>query len=189
MAVSDEPITVLIQRVQGGDATAREHLVTRLYPALRRMAARKRAAHVTSTLLDTYGLLHEALERMLRSDLAPIEGSGHLMAYAANVMRSVIVDHARRKNADKRDGGERVTWVTGVEMPGGDRVIDLLALDEALRKLTQADERLTRVVEMRCFAGMEIEAIAVELGLSPRTVLRDWQRARAFLKVFLKDEA
>jgi RNA polymerase sigma factor (TIGR02999 family) len=183
---SDEPITVLIQRAQTGDAASREQLVTRLYPQLRRMAAKKRSAHVTLTLLDTYGLLHEALERMLRSGLERIQGTEHLMAYASHVMRSVMVDHVRRRNADKRDGGDRVTLATGVDLPVADRAIDLVALDEALSRLSEADPRLTALVEMRCFGGLSIEEIAEELKLSTRTVKRDWQRARAFLKVFLE---
>lgn len=180
------PITVLIRRAQAGDAVGRDQLIARLYPQLRRMAAGKRSRHVTLTLLDTYGLLHEALERILRSDLASIEGSTHLMAYAANVMRSVMVDYVRRRDAVKRDGGDRATLGSSFELPVADRTVDLIALDEALERLTQADPRLTTIVEMRCFGGLSVEEIAQELELSTRTVKRDWQRARAFLKAFLE---
>jgi RNA polymerase sigma factor (TIGR02999 family) len=182
----EEPITALIRRTQAGDAAGREQLIARLYPQLRRMATAKRSRHVTLTLLDTYGLLHEALERILRSDLGAIQGSGHLMAYAANTMRSVMVDYVRKRDAAKRDGGERVTLATGVEMPVADRTVDIVALDQALRRLSQADPRLTTIVELRCFAGLSVEEIAQELELSTRTVKRDWQRARAFLKMFLE---
>ncbi len=183
-----EPITVLIRRVQAGDVASREQLVARLYPQLRRMAAHKRSRHVTLTLLDTYGLLHEALERILRGDLDTIQGSGHFMAYAANTMRSVMVDYVRKRDAVKRDGGERVTLVTGIDLPVADRAVDIIALDQALERLTQADPRLTSIVEMRCFGGLSVEEIAQELKLSTRTVKRDWQRARAFLKAFLAPE-
>jgi RNA polymerase sigma factor (TIGR02999 family) len=184
----DEPITHLLQRANAGDSASREQLVKRLYGPLRRMAAAKRSRHVTLTLLDTYGLLHEALERLLRSDLGHIQSTGHLMAYASHVMRSVMVDYVRRRDAAKRDGGDRVTLATGVELPVADRVVDIVALDEALQRLSQADERLTTIVEMRCFGGLTVEEIAQELQLSSRTVKRDWQRARALLKSMLGND-
>jgi RNA polymerase sigma factor (TIGR02999 family) len=181
-----EPITVLMRRARANDREAREALIARIYPQLRRMAASKRSRHVTLTFLDTYGLLHEALERILRSDLDHIQDSKHLMAYASNVMRSVMVDHVRKRDAVKRDAGDRVTMDSGLALPVADRTIDLIALDQALERLTQADPRLTTIVEMRCFGGLSVEEIAAELELSTRTVLRDWQRARAFLKAFLE---
>jgi RNA polymerase sigma factor (TIGR02999 family) len=184
--IEEESITVLLRRAQAGDAAGRDQLIVRLYPQLHRMAARKRSRHVTLTLLDTYSLLHEALERILRCDLASIQGSTHLMAYAAHAMRSVMVDYVRKRDASKRDGGDRVTIGTGFELPVADRTINLIALDQALQRLTQADPRLTTIVEMRCFGGLSVDEIAQELELSARTVKRDWQRARAFLKTFLE---
>jgi RNA polymerase sigma-70 factor, ECF subfamily len=190
MKTPEGDITVLIRRAREGDAGARELVITKLYPRLRRLAARKRASHGTVTLLDTYGLLHEALEKMLGTDLLMIQNSRHLMAYAAHTMRSVMVDHVRRSHAHKREGGERVTLHTGDELlPVADRSIDLISLDEALHRLESADPRLASIVELRCFAGLTMEEIAAELDLSLRTANREWQKARAFLKMVLDPAA
>ncbi len=187
--MSEQPtqeITELLRDANAGVVSARDKLVTRLYPRLRRLAARKLAANGTLTMLDTYGLLHEALEKLLRTDLQQIQNSQHLMAYAANVMRSVMVDHARRKHADKRDAGERVTLETGLDLGVvADRSIDLIALDEAMEHLNKVDPKLVTIVEMRCFAGLTMEEIAAETNLSLRTVNRQWEKARASLRMLL----
>jgi RNA polymerase sigma factor (TIGR02999 family) len=181
-------LTVLTRLAGQGDLAAKEKLVRTLYPKLRAIAHSRLAGHAAPTLLDTTVLLHESLAKIWERGFDKIENSRHLVAYAATVMRSVLVDYARERNAQKRDGGERVT-LTNLEIRSEDRSIDLVALDQALQQLSEIDPRLTTLVELRCFGGLQMDEIAAELDLSPRTVKRDWQKARAFLLHLLGPDA
>jgi RNA polymerase sigma factor (TIGR02999 family) len=181
---SEDELTELTRLAARGDRVARDRLIHQLYPKLRAIARSRLAAHSPPTLLDTTGLLHESLAKMLDRGFGQIENSRHLVAYAATVMRTVLVDYARERNAQKRDGGDRVT-LTGIDIGSKDRNFDLVALDQALSRLSAIDERLTTIVELRCFGGFGIDEVAAELDISERTVKRDWQKARAFLLMFL----
>lgn len=185
---SESELTELTKRAGQGDVAARERLIHQLYPRLRAIARSRLAAHSPPTLLDTTGLLHESLAKLLDKGFAQIENSRHLVAYVATVMRTVLVDYARERNAQKRDGGDRVT-LTNIDIGSADRSFDLVALDQALTRLSRVDERLTALVELRCFGGLRTDEIAAELGISERTVKRDWQKARAFLLTFLEPPA
>lgn len=182
--LSSGELTRLMRRADHGDLAAREHLIRELYPRLRAIARYRLSADVAPTLLDATGLLHESLAKLLDRGFAQIENSQHLVSYAAATMRTVLVDYARERNAKKRDGGERVS-LTYVDAEQSENGVDLLALDQAMRQLSAVDPRLTSIVELRCFGGLTVDEIAVELGVSERTVARDWQKARAFLMVFL----
>jgi len=133
------------------------------------------------TLIDTPALIREVYLRLGQRDGLPGSGRRAFLAYASRAMRSVIVDYLRARAADRRGAGERpVTLNTAVE----NQVFthpQLESLDDALQSLERIDERAHRVVEMRYFGGMEIEEIAEFLGISPATVKRDWQKARAYL--------
>jgi RNA polymerase sigma factor (TIGR02999 family) len=177
-------ITQLIGRANGGDIAARDELVRTLYPKLRAIARRRLSAHRTMSLLNATGLLHEALARLLGQGLTNIKDSRHLVSYVAKAMRNVIVDYARERLTQKRDG-ER-TSLTGLQLSDKNRVVDLLALEEGLTRLSLVDERLTTIVEMRCFCGLNVVEIAEQLGISTRTVKRDWQQACAFMKHFVE---
>ena len=170
-------ITEILERAASGDTAAMDMLVPRVYASLRQLAHRQRAREAAHTL-ETTALVHEAYLTLARQNGVTFEDRAHLYAYMSRVMRHILVDHARRRNAQKR----QVLEMTGAE---GADVIDVLALDEALQRLAALDQRLVRVVELRLFAGLSNGEIAEATGVTTRTVERDWLKARAFLSVCL----
>jgi RNA polymerase sigma factor (TIGR02999 family) len=137
----------------------------------------ERAEHT----LQPTALLHEAFFRLVDSDSSGFENRSHFFGVAAQAMRRVLVDHARRRKAAKREGGLRVTLDENLREDGRSS-LDLIALDDALEKLAALEPRCARVVELRFFAGMEIPEVASVLDTSPATVKRDWTFAKAFLQ-------
>lgn len=153
-----------------------------LYSELRRLARSRLAGGGRHTLLDTHALVHEAYLRMQARAGAPLNDREHFMAYAATTMRSVVIDFVRRRSAERRGGGaEHVTLDTRAAEELGASDGEILAVHEALDVLARVDERLKTVVELRYFVGLEDREIAAVLGLSDRTVRRDWDRARVLL--------
>jgi RNA polymerase sigma factor (TIGR02999 family) len=152
-----------------------------LYRELQRLAHARLSAAGRSTLLDTSALVHEAFLRMERQGGLALADRHQFLAYAATTMRSVIIDFVRRRSAERRGGGlQRVTLDSQLEaaVTADDEV---LAVHQALETLEEVDPRLVRVVEMRYFAGLTDLEIASTLGLTDRTVRRDWDRARLLL--------
>jgi RNA polymerase sigma factor (TIGR02999 family) len=180
-------ITELIQGAARGDATCVDRLFHLLYADLRRIAHGKLRLGHGPTLLDTTSLVHESYLRLVQLDQLRVQDRSHFLAYAARVMRSVIVDLVRESRAERRGGGQAlVTLDTGVSdaaLAGDD---EILAVHEALEELAAIDERLVRVVEMRFFVGLEMDEIALALDVGKRTVERDWEKARSFLYAALK---
>jgi RNA polymerase sigma factor (TIGR02999 family) len=157
-----------------------------LYNELRRLARSRLAAGGRHTLLDTASLVHEAYLRMQRDGGVALNDREHFLAYAATTMRSVVIDFVRRRNADRRGGGvEHVTLDTRAAEELGASDDEILAVHDALETLAKVDPRLVSVVEMRYFAGLSDLEIANALGLSDRTVRRDWDRARLLLAEML----
>jgi RNA polymerase sigma factor (TIGR02999 family) len=157
-----------------------------LYNELRRLARSRLAAGGRHTLLDTSSLVHEAYLRMQRDGGVALNDREHFLAYAATTMRSVVIDFVRRRNADRRGGGvEHVTLDTRAAEELGASDDEILAVHDALETLAKVDPRLVSVVEMRYFAGLSDAEIAAALGLSDRTVRRDWDRARLLLAEML----
>jgi RNA polymerase sigma factor (TIGR02999 family) len=157
-----------------------------LYNELRRLARLRLAGGGRHTLLDTASLVHEAFLRMQRDGGVAVNDREHFLAYAATTMRSVVIDFVRRRNADRRGGGaEHVTLDTRTAEELGATDDEILAVHEALETLARVDARLVSVVEMRYFAGLSDAEIAAALGLSDRTVRRDWERARLLLAEML----
>ena len=180
-------ITELLLRVNSGDPVARDELFSLLYQDLHRLARSRLRASETITLLDTTSLVHESYLRFLNARELEFVDRGKFFAYAASVMRSIIVDEVRKRHAERRGGSaEHVTLDTGA--------VDALARDdeqiirvhEALAELSALDPRLARVVEMRYFAGLGEAEIATALGVTDRTVRRDWDKARTLLFESLK---
>jgi RNA polymerase sigma-70 factor (ECF subfamily) len=175
-----QDVTELIEAWQQGDAQALERLLPLVYGELRRVArARLRGERGGHTLQPT-ALVHEAYLRLAGGRVTP-RNRTHLFAMAARLMRQILVDHARRKDARKRGGAATAVTlhsaVAAPEIP----TIDILALDEALNELHALDPRLCRVVELRFFTGLNIDETAQALGASPATVERDWTVAKAWL--------
>ena len=157
-----------------------------LYAELRSMAEQRlRREHAGQTLQPTE-LVHEAFLRLPDADAMAYENRDHYLRLASVVMRRVLVDRARSRLADKRDGGIRVTLVDDVAGTS-DRSVNLLALDDALTRLAAAEPRCAQVVELRFFGGLDIPGTARVLDISPATVKRDWLFARAWLARALSD--
>jgi RNA polymerase sigma factor (TIGR02999 family) len=176
-------ITALLDRVNQGDSEARDALYARLYPELRKLARSRLARNETITLLDTTGLVHETYLRFLNTRALAFADRGRFFAYAASVMHSVIVDEVRKRRAERRGGD-------AVRLPLDDEVADgladaeaaqILRVHEALGELAALDPRLAQVVEMRYFGGCSEQDIADSLGITERTVRRDWSKARTLL--------
>ena len=180
-------ITQLLRDARQGDRAAADQVVAQLYTDLQRMARRhvRDAGHMT--LLDTTALVHEAWLRLAGGQGAEFPDRRHFLAYAAQAMRSVVIDLVRARQAQRRGGGlAHVTLDTAVaeQLPQGDD--DVLRVHEALDELAQLEPRLAQVVEMRYFAGLREQEIAEALGVTERTVQRDWQKARLFLSISLE---
>jgi RNA polymerase sigma factor (TIGR02999 family) len=175
-------VTQLIAQARDGDRAAFDRIFELMYPELRGVAHRRLSRHARDGALDTTALVNECyLKFMQRRQLAPGDRA-HFLAYSATVMRSIIVDAARSARA-LRHGGDvaHVTLDTHVGDSVGDAAEQILDVDEALGKLAQIDPRLASVVEMRYFGGMTDLEIADNLGLTDRTVRRDWEKARLLL--------
>jgi RNA polymerase sigma factor (TIGR02999 family) len=188
--VPDEPsITQLLDAVRSGDAAASDEIYRRLYTDLKRLARAQLSRERRETpTLDTTALVHEAYLRLVPVRGLAVEDSRHFLNLAAKVMRALVIDGLRRRQAAKRGVELLTTWPEGSE-PGDDQPLsaeDLLALDQALEGLEGESPRLARLVELRFFAGLELSEIAALLELSERTLKRDWRRAKAFLWSELK---
>ena len=155
-------------------------LASSLYGELRRLAAAKMKLERRNHTLQPTALVHEVCMRLAGADSA-WQDRPRLLGFAAHMMRQILVDHARARNAARRGGGSiQVTLVEDMAATGGVSV-DILAVDVALNRLAEFDQRQSTIVELRYFAGLTFEEIASELGLSARTIKRDWTMARAWL--------
>lgn len=179
-------ITTLIAAARRGESDAVANLFSQLYPELRQLARGRLKRHPAPTLLDTTSLVHESYLRFLRAGKVQVSDRAHFLAYAARVMRSVVVDFARESSAERRGGQEvHIALDTdAAQVPVGD--VEIIRVHEALEELAKLSERLVQVVEMRYFAGMTETEIAEALGITERTVRRDWEKARILLASALK---
>ena len=180
-------VTLLIGRARDGDRSALDRIFELLYPELRQIAHRRLALNARGEMIDTTALVNECYVKFSqREDMRPTDRS-HFLAYSATVMRSIVVDAARMARTERRgSGAEHVTLDSALlaTLPAPeDEILDVHA---ALEELSQIDPRLARVVEMRYFAGMGDAEIAEVLGLSTRTVSRDWDKARLLLAQALR---
>lgn len=180
-------LTGLFAQARAGDAQALDRVFELLYADLAVMARARLRRGERVTLADTGALVHESWLRLQQAGRLAFEDRGHFMAHAARVMRSVITDIARRSQAARRGGGQIfVTLDTAVGDSVADTEPDVLDVAAAVDELARLDPRLAQVVEMRWFAGLSEADIGEALGLTPRTVRRDWEKARAFLSAALR---
>ena len=180
--MADADVTELLEASRDGDADATGRLLHAVYEELRQLARTTRARHGVGETLTATSLVHEAYLKLVDEGRLPFEGRAHFFGAAARSMRQVIVDAARAKNRRKRGGDAPVASLDDVAtLVAPDRPHEILALDEALRRLEAVDERAARVVECRYFAGLSIDETAAALALSPSTVKRDWAAAKAWL--------
>lgn len=181
-------ITELIDRANGGDADALNRLFEDLYPELHSLARARIRRNSPITMLDTTSLLHEFYLRLTKVGTLNAASRARFMGYAARAMRNIITDFARARLAERRGGGASdVTLDTGIAQSAastGEK--EVLRVHEALEELAAVDERMVRVVEMRYFGGLTDDEIAEALGLSARTVQRDWEKARLLLSIALR---
>jgi RNA polymerase sigma factor (TIGR02999 family) len=183
MDVAEGPsgtVTALLRSWREGDKDALDRLVPIVYAELRRVARARLKTERDDSLQPT-ALVHEAYLRLVDVDRMTIHNRTHFLALAARLMRQILVDHARRRRASKRGGAVTMTGLQDVSQPPAAAIVDVLALDEALEELTSFDERSCRVVELRYFAGLNIDETAEELEVSTATVERDWAVAKAWL--------
>jgi len=180
-------ITLLLRAAGTGDREAADRVIALLYADLRRLARSRLRRSGDITLLDTTALVHESYLRIQHADELDFPDRHHFLAYASRVMRTVVVDLVRADRAERR-GGEavHVTLNTRVGDSAWRHEDEVLRVHEALDELAAIDARLAQVVEMRYFAGLLEAEIAAALGVTERTVQRDWQKARLFLSTVLK---
>ncbi len=174
-------LTGLLVAWRNGDAVALDRLVEALYPRLRRTARQYLARRRPGESLDSAALANETYLRLARAGGIPCENRAHFLALCAQIMRRILVDHARRRRFAKRGGGAPHVPLEDVVLVAREPDVDVLAMDEALSGLARIDERKSRVVELRYFGGLTIEETAAVLGVSVDTAKRDWRMARAWL--------
>jgi RNA polymerase sigma factor (TIGR02999 family) len=182
----DESITRLLQSWSAGDAQAAERVLPLVYDELRRIASRQLGNERSGHTLQATAIVNEAYLRLEGQHGLQWPSRGHFFAFAAHLIRRVLVDHARHHNRDKRGGGMAHVTLEEVADLSLETNPDLLALDEALTDLETIDPRKAAVVEMRFFAGLSLDETAAQLAISPETVSREWRRAKAWLYDRLK---
>ena len=180
-------LTELIHLAADGDPEATERLFAATYPELRKLARMRLRAGARQTLLDTTSLVHESYLRFAGAGELRLEDRLHFLRWAAKVMRSIIVDFARRRAADRRGGDRiRVTWTPELDPPHPASEDEIVRVHEALDELAKVDARMVQIVEMRYFASMRETEIGEALGVTDRTVRREWEKARLLLREALE---
>lgn len=189
MTEHSKELTNILNRVKQGDDSAIASLMPRVYAELRALAGSYFQNERSEHTLQPTALVHETYVRLARSENVGWENQAHFFAVAAQVMRRILTDHARSKKASKRGGGKQRIDLSGLLTPTAEEEqVDLLALDEVMTKLARLFPRQGRIVEMRFFSGLGEKEVAHVLGVTTRTIRREWRLAKAFMRVELKGD-
>jgi RNA polymerase sigma factor (TIGR02999 family) len=176
-------VTRILSALEHGDPHAAEELLPLVYDELRQLASARLAQERPGQTLQATALVHEAYLRLVNVEQAQhFNGRGHFFAAAAEAMRRILIDNARRKKADKAGGGWQRLELLDAELAIDSTTDDLFAVDEALTRLAATHPRAARLVHLRFFLGQTLEEAAAHLGLQHRTAYRDWAYARAWLR-------
>ena len=180
-------VTRILDRVQQGDAKAADELLPLVYEELRSLAARRMAGEAAGHTLQPTALVHEAWLRLVRSPDQTWQNRAHFFRTAAECMRRILIDHARRKQQIRHGGGQERVSLEGLDIADDHDGLRLLHVNEALDRLALQDATKAEIVKLRFFAGLENREIAEMLGLSERTVERAWRFAKAWLLAEFSD--
>lgn len=188
MAAASEGITQLLINWRNGDTAALDQLMPIVYEELRRLARGFMGKERNNHTLQTSALINEAYLKLVDQDETNWQNRAHFFAVAAQIMRHILVDHARSYGYEKRGAGAHHVGLDDTKVFSEERAGELVALDEALTKLAAVDPRKSRLVELRFFGGLNIDETADVMELSPTTVQREWRAAKAWLQRFIKGE-
>jgi RNA polymerase sigma factor (TIGR02999 family) len=181
-------IPELLAAVDRGEPGALDQLVAAVYPELKRLAHFQLTSERPGHTLNTTAIVHEAFLRLASGD-GKWSDRGHFLRAASTVMRHLLVDHARKKRAEKRGAGQMPLTLEDDRCATDDDSLAVLALDSALKDIAEIDPRLEQIIECRYFAGLSVNDTAEALGMAVRTVERDWQRAKAYLLKAMETDA
>ncbi len=183
MTTISQEITELLLKWSGGDKTALDQLIPLVYPELRRLARKYMRREAAVHTLQTSALINEAYLRLVNQKGVEWQDRAHFFAVAAQVMRHILIDHARSHRYEKRGAGAQHLAFDDVAIVGEQRAAEFLALDEALTNLAVVDARKSKIVELRFFGGLTVDEIAEVIKVSPITVKREWRAAKAWLNL------
>ncbi len=174
-------VTKLLEAWSDGKQEALGELMPLVYDELHRMAKRYMSSQPSGHTLQTTALIHEAYLKLADQKEKRWQNRAHFFAVAAQAMRHILVDHARTRQSEKRGGAAQMISLEEAAIVSAERASEIVALDDALKSLSAADERKGRVVELRYFGGLSVEETAEVLKISPETVMRDWRFAKTWL--------
>jgi RNA polymerase sigma-70 factor, ECF subfamily len=186
MDVSPGEVTTLLAQLTKGNQEAASKLVPLVYSEMRRLASRHMRRERTDHTLQTTALVHEAYLKLVQQRSVDWRSRAHFLGIAAQVMRRILIDHARGHLREKRGGGQQMLPLDEALVFSPRRSNELVKVDAALLELARQDPRQAKIVELRFFGGLTVEETAEILGISPKTVKRDWALAKAWLHGFLK---
>lgn len=189
MTLASHQITDLLLKWSKGDSAALDELIPLVYPEVRRLARAYMKREKQGHSLQTSALVNEAYLRLIDQKHVNWQDRAHFFAVAAQVMRHILIDHARKHRYAKRGGGAQHVPVDDVAVVAGDRAGEFLALHEALNSLAKVDGRKAKIVELRFFGGLTVEEIAEVMKLSPITIKREWRAAKAWLYLEISGSA
>jgi len=188
MADFPQEITELLLSWSNGDDAALERLVPLVYPELRKLARRHMGRENPGHTLQPSALINEAYLRLVDQQHVQWQDRSHFFAVATQVMRHILIDHARKYRYTKRGAGAQRVQLDDVAILGQERAVDLVALDDALTTLARIDQRKSKIVELRFFGGLSVEETAEVMKLSAVTVMREWRTAKAWLHRDISDK-